>query len=469
MQRDLGLVCLALFFAAMFMTIVVGLSHVTNDYAALASHLYLVGASAAWGYVLIHPNRGGISFMIGFFFLFFVAVPARLQLMVETFPWEATFTDSEIGKTYALFALSQVCFVIGDISAERRRARSSQQHCALAIDGPSDEFFYWKCALGFGALTIALLPLIGPGVLFVTRGELGEMSDQLKSSGIKSQLLSIARSMSLLCMVMLLALSTRAKSNHLRRNAGISAGLFAVFFLCANYPPSMPRFTLLGAAIAISAVYVNYFSFSTKAILGAAAPFGLFYALPAIKGLGYGQGIPEILEHMFSMETSEYLLRVDFDGFMQTAETLRYLEHGSIRWGYNFLGVILFIVPRAVWPGKPLDTGEIVSVEMGYEYNNVASPLPAEAIMAFGIPGVMLVFFLLGVVVVRIELSANGPRQNSARLHSLFLYAITMGFITIILRGALNGVASQFGSGYLAYFFMIGYQKYFQRRGQKSR
>ena len=107
----------------------------------------------------------------------------------------------------------------------------------------------------------------------------------------------------------------------------------------------------------------------------------------------------------------------------------------------------LFFVPRALGPAKPTDSGELVSSALGYPYTNVSSPLPAEALLAFGIPGVLLTFLALGAMTARIEANAHA-RQT---LHHLVLYSITMGFMTIILRGALNGVAPQFATAFLAY------------------
>ena len=111
-------------------------------------------------------------------------------------------------------------------------------------------------------------------------------------------------------------------------------------------------------------------------------------------------------------------------------------------------------MPRAIWPSKPIYTGEIVSTGLGFEYTNVSSPLPAEALMGFGLIGPVLVFYLLAWFVSRVESRAVSTASTKPIISSFVLYAITMGFIVIILRGALNGVAPQFATAFLAFFVM---------------
>ena len=108
----------------------------------------------------------------------------------------------------------------------------------------------------------------------------------------------------------------------------------------------------------------------------------LFTVFPVIKLIAAeGATFDKLIESIQRVSPSRYLLNVDFDGFMQITSTIQYLESEPIRWGNNFLGVVLFFVPRGLWEGKPIDTGVIVSEGLGYWYNNVASPLPAEALM----------------------------------------------------------------------------------------
>jgi len=257
--------------------------------------------------------------------------------------------------------------------------------------------------------------------------------------------------------VMMLGLSRFVGSLRLRRWNLLAALVFTPVFFIINYPPALPRFSLMGSLIALSAVLVDYRRPRIKLAMAFVAAVMLFTVFPVLKFVARDIPLSEFLSAIGSVNYQEFLLNVDVDGFMQIASTVKYLleENAGLRWGYNFLGVLLFFVPRAIWPGKPIDTGELVSAELGYSYNNVCSPLPAEALIAFGPLGPVIIFLGLGYVVLRIEQAAFGPAQSALQLGYFFLYALLMGFIVIILRGALNGVVPHFASGFLALVIMM--------------
>lgn len=189
-----------------------------------------------------------------------------------------------------------------------------------------------------------------------------------------------------------------------------------------------------------------------KSLVTLAAVPVLFFVFPVSKSLGAGTlTMEQFIDGIRTAAVDEYILRVDFDAFAWTAATIEYLMDGvgEIRWGYNFLGVLFFFVPRMLWTTKPVHTGHIVADGLGYHYTNVSSPLPAEALMGFGIVGPILVLSLTGYAVARIERAASVPSRVSAPSTIFFLYAILMGFVTIILRGPLNGSVAHFGSAFL--------------------
>ena len=177
----------------------------------------------------------------------------------------------------------------------------------------------------------------------------------------------------------------------------------------------------------------------------------LFMVFPMIKLLGQeGTQITDVLNALGFRSLSVALLNVDFDAFMQAASTIQYFsQHETdLRWGNNFLGMALFFIPRALWPDKPLPTGRIVSEELGYWYTNVASPLPAETLLGFGLLGPLLVFFALGLVVTRLERPAMYFGSAASLSPAFFAYVLGMSFAVILLRGSLNAVAAQIMTGF---------------------
>ena len=406
---------------------------VFNTPIATTALLCLTATAALWSAAILDRRAGGIDFLIAFFFLFFLAIPARLQIAHQTFPWGGSYSAQTLNHTYALIATALLCYTIARLSARQTKPRQVPQL-------PDKSLHRWAFALTL--ISIAIAALIGPGNLFVLRSSFLAGA----TNSLPSQLIYIGRALSLLTFVLCLYLLAQPRPTQ-GPTLALTA-LAAATCLSFNYPPALPRFALFGCAIALLSIRLNLFSPRLKLALALTAPPLLFLLFPAVKMLGHAErGVLEMAQIMAQTDPTLYLLRVDFDGFKQIADTLVYLETAPLRWGANYAGVLLFFVPRALWPAKPTDSGELVSATLGYSYTNVSSPLPAEALLAFGIPGVLLTFLALGAMTARIE----GNAQARHTLHHLVLYSITMGFITIILRGALNGVAPQFATAFLAY------------------
>lgn len=396
--------------------------------------LCLVATACIWAAAILDPRAGGIDFLIAFFFLFFLAVPARLQILENTFPWGGSYSTQILNQTYALIAFALLCYTLARLLAPRA-------HPGPAMDQLTDTVLH-RWALGLTVFALSLGVVVGPANLFVLRSGFLEGT----TNSLSSQLIYIGRALSLLTLVLCLYMLSQSRE---RQGLTLALTLLAAATCVSfNYPPALPRFALFGCAIALLSIRLDFFSPRLKLMLALTAPLLLFLLFPAVKMLGRtDMSVAQMVAIMAQTDWTLYLLRVDFDGFKQIADTLVYLEDAPLRWGANFLGVGLFFVPRAFWPAKPGDSGELVSSTLGYPYTNVSSPLPAEALLAFGLPGVLITFLALGLLTARIESRA----QTAATLHHLVLYSITMGFITIILRGALNGVAPQFASAFLAY------------------
>lgn len=400
---------------------------------------YLVACIVAYIHMIMNPNRGGVSMMLYFFFCFFIALPALVQIFFDIYPWQSNYTPGELAKGYTVLTIAQLSYFAGESYITNRIKRKVIKSKIRSVDIN----FYWVSVFSIGGVCILLILFLGPDVLFMTRGEMGGNLTE----GLSQQLIYIGRSMSLLALIIMLFLNQHhsfKKNKVLFLTTTIFIGLL---FFVLNYPPGLSRFQLLGSVIALSAVFINYFDSRIKFIVSIVSVLFLFFLFPAVKALGYGGGIGNV----FGRQITEYLVRVDFDAFKQIADTVIYMEDGSYRLGMNFIGVLFFWVPRAVWPGKPVDSGAIVSTDLGYWYTNVSSPLPAEALISFGYAGVCIIFFLLAIAITKIEIVTLNSNWKYDLKQSAFLYCLSMGFITIILRGALNGVAPMFGNGFLLY------------------
>ncbi|MCC4266748.1 O-antigen polymerase [Microbacterium schleiferi] len=426
-------------------------STISDSYGSLgvASGAYLAANVALFAYIVLHSRRGGVSLITGFFFLFFIAIPAYLQIDAGVFPFNSSYAWQQLLTGFAIFSVAQLAYLVAEMQVD-----SSRPTRIRALGQEMRAPFFRKASVAILLANVAIIAFVGSR-LFLTRTERG--GEIASAEGGWLQLLFIGRSISLvgvlICLQLLIGDTESRRSSGFRLVALLS---FATF-LMLNYPPGLSRFQLLGSVIAIVAVLTSFFRRSRKVLFALIAPVFLLLFFPTIKALGNGGEID--IAGAVGRDVGNYLLGVDFDGFKQTVDSWIYVDRFDVlRWGENFLGAALFWVPRDLWPGKPVDSGGIVSGALGYRYTNVSNPLPAEAYLSFGYVGVLLVFILLGLIVTRVERRALVAGTAGIMTSSALLLALMMGFATIVLRGALNGVAPMFLSAFLLYAMLMALQ-----------
>lgn len=415
----------------------------------LTGELYLAANVCLFAAVILDRRRGGVTLLVRFFFLFFVAIPALVQIESGVYPWKATYDAVELAAGYQILTVGQIALIAGALIFDTREQRGRN---AISVSPPHPHF-YRVAMLVLTCTAAAVLLYLGSDVLLATRYEIGAGTDAGEVEQLDLQLLQICRSIILLSVMIGIYLWRRDRAS--RRDpmfvmtAALTFAVFAVYF----YPPALGRFMLLGAILGISAVCVDYFSVAIKAAFAVIAPTFLFFLFPAIKVLGEGRA-PDPAEALQS-DIHAYMFRVDFDSFKEVIDTWIYIRQGGDwRLGENFLGVVLFWIPRSVWPGKPEGSGQLVAGSLGYDYTNVSNPLPSEAYISFGFSGVVVLCVLFGWWVARLERRTRLSAAQAKLGREVLLYAILMAFAVIILRGAIQGVVSNFGAAFLAYWVL---------------
>ncbi len=142
-------------------------------------------------------------------------------------------------------------------------------------------------------------------------------------------------------------------------------------------------------------------------------------------------------------------------------------EHGFSFFS-NFIGAILFMIPRTLWDSKPISTDfliteNFISLLSSYGGNqNIGMPLIAEAYFSLGVIGIFLFFILYTIFLKFIDSSFSS--NNNIASGILFLPLIIQQFL--ILRGpimsSLSFLAGLFISQFLA-FYICGYRIYVQK------
>lgn len=445
----------ALMYSVLAFIVVVVLSLFARSWenAFALSLIYLSGSSLSFMSMLLDKAKGGISYMFEFFMLFFIAIPSTVQVMEISFPWYAILDAEHACLAYGLIGLAHLSYLGG--SYWQRFGRTPATVSSYSIS-EFDCLFYLRCCLLLVVICILMVLVASPSNFLVPRF----LRPDIGFSGISQQFIFMSRSLSLLVALILLCIIRFGPPHFIGKTVSYTL-VYAPLFIFINFPVALPRFVLFGILISILSMYVDFFATRTKLVAAFFSVLILLFIFPVIKQLGNGTvEFLGLISHIDMSYMYEYLLRVDFDGYMQIVSTIEYLDEtdGRLRYGMNFLGVLLFFIPRLLWNDKPESSGIIVSEWLNYDYYNVSSPLQAESLLAFGILGPIIVFFMLGYFISRVELSVH--KKTSQEVTNILMYSLIMGFLVIVLRGALNAVAPMFSTAFFALIIIIFFRKY---------
>lgn len=162
---------------------------------------------------------------------------------------------------------------------------------------------------------------------------------------------------------------------------------------------------------------------------------GVFFVFPFLDNFmkaGFTTDINVEVLHAITKQFEE----LHFDAFANFLATMSYVEQNNSLLGLNLLGSILFFIPRAIWSGKPISSGELVGdylTDVYYlNFNNLSNPLVSEFYLAFGFIGILIGAIIFTIFISKLEraLLIIGKDYD-------LLYGITLGIIFIILRGDL--------------------------------
>lgn len=401
------------------------------------SGLYVAASLTVLLAATLSRRTGLLTLIVAYFFAVFIAIPAAIQTRQDIYPFgdSATYTSEQLTFGLLALALGQLALLagMGLVSAHyaskpKTPGLLEQETTQLSLRPAL------QMSLVFTAVAAVLGVLAGPAALFAAR------ADDVEAASMRVQALLIGRSCSVVALL-LCTLAIRCSADHKQRqSAWLCMIPVAAVVLVVNFPPALPRFHLLGMLLAVVVLLFNFRRPIVKLSFVILSTFFLLYLFAAVKDLRASSLAQSFSANAFAQwDPRRYLLSEDFDGFKQTVDTLVYFSEAPLRGGANFLGVLLFWVPRSVWPGKPVHTGQVVSEGLGYWYTNVSNPLVAEAFAAWGWIGVIVVLLIAGILIMRLERSSR--TSGAISVPSLTLYAVATGYAVILLRGALNAVA----------------------------
>lgn len=211
---------------------------------------------------------------------------------------------------------------------------------------------------------------------------------------------------------------------------------------------------------------------SGTAVLAIAAALGMFASSFRFRASAYGFLLallvifPQADAFRYSREANvkvsnpiEALLTPDYDSFAQIVNGYTIAIRDGIHVGNQALGVILFWIPRALWPGKAYDSGIVIANGRGYSFTNLSAPLWIEFFLNGGWIALVIGMFALGAALHRWDTRLD--KELAQYSMPTILGCILPFYMLILLRGSLLQAAP-----YLFFTLVCAY--FVQRRPEKE-
>jgi len=130
-------------------------------------------------------------------------------------------------------------------------------------------------------------------------------------------------------------------------------------------------------------------------------------SFPLMFSLGVYLNPKRFKEDSFLEEVMSSYNTVHFDAWANYAAGFDYIKSEGFYYGSQILSAILFWIPRSIWEGKGVGTGQdlgdyLMAQHNGW-FNNISSPLPLEGYVDFGFIGVVFYGFMTGVFIKYID------------------------------------------------------------------
>lgn len=212
----------------------------------------------------------------------------------------------------------------------------------------------------------------------------------------------------------------------------------AVGVLVVNNPFAAARMWL---AITVIAFLAPFFlrRRQTGTMLVLIALGGIAF-LPALNMSRYSLELTEWWQYFQLASPIEYLsTSSDVDSLGMLALCYQWVQIFGHSYGMQMLGAALFWVPRAIWPTKPIETGGMVTAELGFDFTNLAPPIMSDPLVDFGFVGVPIVGALFGLLLGRLDMTYwhGRERPEASRRVIDYIYPFWLGCVIFLTRGGL--------------------------------
>lgn len=402
-------------------------------------HIIIIGISSASLFSYINKPYSLFK-MFHVFTLFFIGIAPILQFYIGV-----KFSGApEIPYKYKVitsltFLISTIIYNAIYYTVVSKFSIKFLEHLNLKFD--STRFRAVKFPLSINLLMIALSGLC---FFMIFRMKNYNILSLFFRGGVFSETLEIGKSSSLIIEKFFrpLSLLLFVFSYYYNRKSWVTNVFLFLLLLITAFPLGLGRNAAAGLYLPLVLLFIP--TFSRKNIFVGSMIFGLLVVFPFLNKFRTFNDKTEINIGLdFDMFTEMH-----FDAYITLA---RVIYHDIITYGNQLLGVFFFFIPRAVWPSKPLSSGQFHANELGMTFDNLACTYLAEGYINFGFFGVFIFIIIMAYSTAVIDKCYWKLKENDSFFN--VIYVLLLGMFLFVIRGDLmNGYAFTFGFIFTAVF-----------------
>ncbi|WP_030577696.1 hypothetical protein [Streptomyces anulatus] len=406
-------------------------------------------AGARLSTMILSTRRRLLQGVIWMFVYIAMGVAPFAQVVIGQTPTPMVGPRQDLVTAIAMVLVGCAAFDLGALLASRRplrrRTPSARYTVGPAVAHPPR--LRLLALVAFAASAFYVMKLGGPAVFFSSRQEI---SETVAASGVVSEGSHVGSAFlkgfgQVPALLALLFYTRRLATSYRARRTPSTVLVWvalAALNLVVNNPVSNARYWFLTVLMAFVFTALPSSAAVYRTVL-ATGVVGALVVFPYADRFRYDD---EGRRPAQSASVFEPLVTKDYDQMVMFANTISWVDTRGHTYGRQLTGSALFFVPRAVWSGKPEDTGVRVGQWMGLRMTNLSAPLWTELWVDFGATGMAGGMALIGYAAARTDrryaraVTRAGPGPGSVLAIAAPLIA---GYTFILLRGPLLQAAGK--------------------------
>ncbi|MEU0134980.1 hypothetical protein ABZ172_13295 [Streptomyces sp. NPDC006296] len=423
-------------------------------------------AGARLATMILSTRRRLLQGVFWMFVYIAMGVAPFAQVVIGQTPTPMVGPRQDLITATAMVLVGCAAYDLGALLASRRPLRRRTAPARSTGGGPAVAHplrLRLLVLVAFAASAFYVVKLGGPAVFFSSRQEINET---VTASGVAAEGSQVGaaflKGFGTVPALLALLFCTRrlVTSRRARRSPStvlVWLGL-AVVNLVVNNPISNARYWFLTVLLAFVFTALPSSAAVYRTVL-ATGVVGALVVFPYADRFRYDD---EAQRSAQSASVFEPLVTKDYDQMVMFANAISWVDTREHTYGRQLAGSALFFVPRAVWSGKPEDTGVRVGQWMGLRMTNLSAPLWTEFWVDFGATGAIGGMALIGYAAARTDrryaqaVTRAGPGPGSVLAIAAPLIA---GYTFILLRGPLLQAAGKLAIGALCLLLVTTFRE----------